>query len=501
MRHTRLLARDALFNLLGQGAPLVAAFFAIPTLTRGLGPDRFGVLALAWVFLGYFSLFDFGLGRALTQSISERYGRGETEDIPAIVWTSLATMGVLGLVAAIAAGVSSPFMVTRALKIPLALQGETQRAFEVLAVSIPVLILTSGFRGLLEARQRFDLTNAIRAPLSLLMLLAPLAVLPFNHSLVPIMVLLLSIRTLAMLVHAYFVTRVIPGLLGHFVIRRAMLRPVLAMGSWMTVSNLLSALLVTVDRFVIGAAASLAAVTYYTAPYEAVTKMWLLPVAIATALFPEFAATFRRDPERGARLYRRGVVTLLLVLFPLTLIIVAGARVGLRLWLGPDFASHSTVVLQVIAAGVLVNSIAYVPFTMIQGVGRPDLTAKLQLAEILPFVGLLWVLIARFGIVGAAVAWTIRCTVDTAIVFYLGRRMLPPRHASLTPLAGACAIAAALLIAAAMAPSPIVRVAIVVIGVPAFTIGGAAWLLDREDQKAILARLPFRRISPAPAGD
>ena len=500
MRHTRLLARDALWNLFGQGAPLVAAFFAIPVLTRGLGPDRFGVLALAWVFLGYFSLFDLGLGRALTQAVSERLGRGEVDELPAIAWTSVATMALLGIVGAGVAAIATPLMVTRVLKIPASLQGETQRAFYVLAASIPVVILTSGFRGLLEAKQRFDLSNAIRLPLSMLMLLTPMAVLPFDHSLVVITGLLLGIRTIAMFVHASFAIRVVPGLLVRPVIRREMLRPLLALGSWMTVSNIVGPLLVTLDRFVIGAAASLAAVTYYTAPYEAVTKMWLLPVAISTALFPEFAATFQRDPVRGARLYRRGVTTLLLLLFPVTLIVVAASHLGLRLWLGPAFAEHSTGVLQVIAAGVLINSIAYVPFTLIQGLGRPDLTAKLHLAEIGPFVGLLWLLIARFGILGAAIAWTIRCTVDSALLFAIASRMLPKAHASLRPLAAACAIAASLLVSAALAPTPI-RIVIVVLGVPVFALGGARWLLDRDDRNAIATRLPFRRVAAVPAGD
>jgi O-antigen/teichoic acid export membrane protein len=501
MRHSRLLARDALWNLVGTGAPVAAAFFAIPALTRGLGADRFGVLALAWVFLGYFSLFDLGLGRALTQAISERYGRGEIEEVPAIISTSLAVMAALGLLGATIAAVAAPLLVTRVLKVPLALQAETQRSFYALAATIPTVVLTAGLRGVLEARHRFDLSNALRIPLNLLMLLVPLAVLPFGHDLALIFSLLLVVRTVAMMVHAYFVNRVIPGVFVRPVLRRDILRPVLTLGSWMTVSSLLSALLATLDRFVIGAAASLSAVTYYTAPYEAVTKMWVLPGAISGALFPEFASTFQRDQVRGARLYRRGVVALLLILFPVTLAIVAGARVGLRLWLGPVFADRSTIVLQVLAVGVLINSIAYVPFSMIQGVGRPELAARLHLIEIGPFVALLWVLIARFGITGAAIAWTARCTIDSAVLFAIARRMLPRSHASLVPLAVACAVAGVLLALAALPSAPIVRVLLVAIGGPAFVIGGASLLLDSEDWQAIVARSPFRRVGVLPAGD
>src|SRR3954466_7987365 len=73
----RLLARNAAWNLITQCAPLAVAFVTIPVLIAGIGTDRFGVLTLAWITLGYFSLFDLGLGRALTKLVADALGRGE----------------------------------------------------------------------------------------------------------------------------------------------------------------------------------------------------------------------------------------------------------------------------------------------------------------------------------------------------------------------------------------------------------------------------------------
>ncbi len=66
-----ILVRNALLNLVGQGSPLLVALIAIPLLIKGLGTDRFGVLTLAWIVVGYFGLFDLGLGRALTKMVGE----------------------------------------------------------------------------------------------------------------------------------------------------------------------------------------------------------------------------------------------------------------------------------------------------------------------------------------------------------------------------------------------------------------------------------------------
>ncbi|MGC1616486.1 MAG: hypothetical protein WA736_17540, partial [Candidatus Acidiferrum sp.] len=78
----RLLARNTVWNLIGNGAPLIVAVFSIPILIHGLGKDRFGVLTLAWALIGYAGLFDMGLGRALTQLVAKKLGSGESHEIP-----------------------------------------------------------------------------------------------------------------------------------------------------------------------------------------------------------------------------------------------------------------------------------------------------------------------------------------------------------------------------------------------------------------------------------
>jgi O-antigen/teichoic acid export membrane protein len=101
------------------------------------------------------------------------------------------------------------------------------------------------------------------------------------------------------------------------------------------------------------------------------------------------------------------------------------AHEGITLWLGVDFANNSYFVLQWLAVGVFINSIAQVPFALIQGAGRPDLTAKMHLIELPFYLFILWWLLGVFGIKGAAVAWVIRVWVDTLVLFVMVRYLLP----------------------------------------------------------------------------
>src|SRR5512145_213743 len=86
--HGRHLARNAALNLAGQAAPLLVGVLCIPPVIAGLGAERFGLLALAWAVLGYFSVFDLGLGRATTKFVAEALGRGERHRLPALVGTA-----------------------------------------------------------------------------------------------------------------------------------------------------------------------------------------------------------------------------------------------------------------------------------------------------------------------------------------------------------------------------------------------------------------------------
>ncbi len=192
----RTLARSTIWNFIGSGAPLLVALFTIPLLIKGLGTDRFGVLALAWAVVGYFNLFDLGMGRALTKLVAEKLGEGQAEEIPKFIWTALALMGMLGVIGAIVAAGLSPLLVQNTLKIPQALQKETLNAFYLLSLSIPVVISSAGLRGVLEAYQRFDLVNIVRIPLGMFTFLGPLAVLHFSNNLFPVVAVLVAGRFL-----------------------------------------------------------------------------------------------------------------------------------------------------------------------------------------------------------------------------------------------------------------------------------------------------------------
>lgn len=471
---TRLLARNTLLNLVGQGAPLVVAVVAIPILIPRIGTDRFGLLVIAWAVLGYFSLFDVGLGRSLTQLVAERLGSDRRDGIPALARTGLFMMAGVGLLGGAVLHILSPLLVFRILNLPSALEVETLIALRLLALAVPFVVVTAGLRGILEAVQWFGWVNAIRVPQGIFTYLGPLAVLPYSRSLPAMVAALVVIRFVVWLAYGLVSLRAFPELRIPIGFQWSEARSLLRLGGWITVSNVVGPLMVYLDRVLIGAVLTAAAVAYYATPFEVVSRLWIIPGAIVGVFFPAFATSFSLDRDRAARLFRDSARAVLLCVFPLAFVLMALAPDALGVWVGVEFAVPGAPVARWLLLGVVMNALAHIPFGLIQGIGRPDITAKLHMVEAPFYFALLWWLLSAYGITGAAMAWTFRATVDALLLFWLSSRLLPETRSESLRLmvwtAGALGVLGATLLPV---DDPLMRT--LFLGVLFIVSVGAAW--------------------------
>jgi O-antigen/teichoic acid export membrane protein len=102
-------------------------------------------------------------------------------------------------------------------------------------------------------------------------------------------------------------------------------------------------------------------------------------------------------------------------------------------------------VLRLLAIGVLINAVGQILFAFVQGRGRPDLTAKLHLIELPIYILLIVFFLPLWGIEGAALAWTCRVVLDTALLWLVADRISAPRSTPRALIGGVGVSALAIL--------------------------------------------------------
>ncbi len=110
------------------------------------------------------------------------------------------------------------------------------------------------------------------------------------------MAILAAARWLTFIVFLVGTNRVEPGIWRAPQFDREQLGRLLDLGSWITITNLVSPLLVYCDRFIIGTLVSASLVAYYTTPQDAISRVLALPIAMAATLYPAIGCWRSRSP-------------------------------------------------------------------------------------------------------------------------------------------------------------------------------------------------------------
>ena len=484
------IRRGIALNVLGAVLPAVAAVVCIPGIVAGLGPERFGVLSLAWVFINSIGILDLGIGRSLTRFLAVHKEPDASREA-AIVWTSLVAMLALGAVAAAAAWPLAGTLSASLSHGDIAVREETASVIRILAVSVPSVMVSSGLRGVLEAHGRFDLTNRVTIPVTVLNLVLPVLLLQLGASLLEVVVALVALRVLGTLLLGRDVIEIVPAM-RKLRLCAAGMGPVLAFGGWLTVSYIPGPLFVQADRWFLGSLATLSAVAFYSTPADIVSRVTVIPGAVLQVLFPVLAQALQGDRDRAARLANRSLLAIAAAVLPVLTLLVAVAPEALQMWLGPEFAAHGAAAGRILALVTFMNCMDWLAFSLVQSAGHASWTGKLRAIELPLHLGLAAILIHAAGVQGAALANLLRASVDGGVLVWMATRVLGPsgrvgRRYALLVAAGVVTMAGA------AAPVPIaLRLAWSVLALAAAAVGG--WrLVDAEARAALSSRVAAAR--------
>lgn len=411
------LIKNSFYNLLGFIVPTVLAIPALGILARQLGTENFGIFTLIFALIGYASIFDVGITRSVIREIA--MFRGNVDEQHKIMSTASTVIILLGILAA-SLLIFSTTAITSALNVTASNIFQVNQAIRILALIIPVFLLNQVWLSYLEGEEQFANINIQKCLSSSLLAILPTIFCLYEPSLISAVIGLALARVCSLII-TFIVSRQVILSLKLRIYKDTLIR-LISFGGWLALSNIISPLMVYFDRFIISHVMGASKVAFYTAPAEGVMRLINIPYALSRALFPKLSNV--TDQNEKKRLRRLSYLLISIICIPVVIVSVLFAKLILTTWMGPAYGGEAVYVMQVLMIGFYFNSVAQIPFSTLQAEGRSKTTAMIHIVEIVPYLCLLFWCTHHMGVVGTAIAWSLRNVIDFFLLFFSSRKLI-----------------------------------------------------------------------------
>ena len=218
--------------------------------------------------------------------------------------------------------------------------------------------------------------------------------------------------------------RLLPELLPP-AIGRAYVSRLLKFGGGLVLGGLAGILLVNFEKLALSRMISVTSLAYYSVAYTLANIAMLFSMSMTQSLVPAFSQLLLPAKRDHLNALFASTIRLTLVAFlPLTIVLLVTAKPFFTLWAGEDFGKESTIPFYVLLIGVAFNTLAFIQHSLITSTGRTGPRAKIYWTEFILYVFISIALIHSLGIVGAALAWTVRVAADAVVFIFLGERLI-----------------------------------------------------------------------------
>lgn len=471
------LTRLSVVTTATEGLLAAASVLSTAYVVRRLGTEQYGIIALVTVLAGQFSLLQLGAAPAAMRRLAACRARG---DMNAYAATRHAAMGY-GLATSLLAMAAAALTVRWAFGGGLHVSSATAALADAAVVPAIIVLglqpLARAVGGILQGQERLVALVAVRllqglgsigAMVLAVMLGGSAAVVLWTSAATGVVAVLLSVRA----------ARVPDAPRVRWRDVWSALRALTALGLPFAAVAVLSGMLVDVEKLAIALTRSVEDFTYYTVPFGAILRLSTLASAFGVLLSPRLARLAEAGEVDGARALTRQATGVSLTALTIAVVpMLAVTRELLTVWVGRDFAARATLPTRILLVALLVNVAAYAASAALQARAHPRVVTRLYVLEVPLHLGVVVLLVSRWGIVGAACAWAARVVIDTLAHWWLARRTLegPVAGAREVAMVAGAVLAAALyeLIDATVAwPLRLLTAAIVAAAL-------LAWLLSR----------------------
>ena len=419
-------------NVAARAWGFASAYLFVPIYLRLLGIEAYGLVGFYSTLLAVLSFADMGLTATLNRELARLSARDAALQQMRDLLRSFESI-YLAISAALAIGLwtLAPWIAERWLTTIALRPAETTLAIRLLGLSIALQLPASLYLGGLMGLERQVRAAYLQVGLGALRGVGTVIVLWW----------------IAPTIVAFAWWQIIANAIGFLAIRGSLWRALTPTPqlprprfSWASVADswryaagmagmaVLSVLQTQVDRLALSKMVTLEKFAYYSlAGALALVPIWI-GGAIAGAVFPRLTALVTAGDRDGtARLYHRFTGTMSALTFPVAVTLASYSDVALYAWTGSSaVAAQGAVVTRLLIAGQLMQVVMSGPYYLDLAYGRTRLTLYFSLCSVAIVVPLLFVLIPRFGVTGAGIAWLVmNVAILPAYAYLIHKQRLP----------------------------------------------------------------------------
>jgi O-antigen/teichoic acid export membrane protein len=409
------LARNTVANALGQLAAPLLSLALVPFYVATLGLEGYGLLVFFATLGAALTVFSSGIGWALQREIAGRNASsGGRESLPALVRTFAVVYWTMAGLVMLAGFVFAPLIAKYWLVTTLPAE-DSVVALRVASVRLGLAFPLGIYQVVLQALQRQVLLNSITSIAAVASAGACAVAVATTRSVIGY-----AVADAAMvLVLVIALSRVTAFRSATPRFDRAELSRLWRMSLSLIWVHGVGALIKQLDRIVMSKLLPLASLAVYSAGTAGGRLLPMMTGPFSTAVYPQTCALAARDDDDAfvAHILRNAAVIFVLGLAPaLPLMFFAGDL--LLAWTGnARIASGGAPALAVFVIGTIFTAATTVLYQSQTAKGLTGPAVRVNTFAIFWFPLVLWGLVGRFGIVGAAWAWLLYSVTGWLVFF------------------------------------------------------------------------------------
>lgn len=432
--------KNTFYNFLSQMAGYLFPFILIPFIIGKIGQVEFGIYAIAYGFIGAFTLFDLGVSTSFVKFVSEYYYKKDFESLNSIINIGVAFYFVFTVLFWILGYIFSEYIINY-INIPPEAYAKGKFSLHISLFIFFVATNSNMFVSILISLQKMYVNSLLNIFTGIFNFVSIIIVLMMGYGIYGLLYCQLATVFTGTVINIILAKKYLPQMaLGFGYMKISFLKKMTNFGLQMQVSKLAGFFSEKYDEFLLSIFSLMNSVTFFNLSTRIMRFAKIIPMQFVVQIAPVAAELqSKNEKEKLNILFEDTLKYLSLVSIPISVFFFLFSDEIILTWMGAGYEITSYI-LKVLIVGMLINLILSAPGnSILPNIGIP----KYQMYEGLIYLTfniiISYILIKSYGIVGAAYGNVIATVIAASYVFIvsvkyfkesyfriIGKVLLPP---------------------------------------------------------------------------